>query len=577
MDIGELLSFKPEQTPKRSNDDDYGEEESPAPSKRSRKSGSKGAFPIPDLPEHSSRQPSKPATPRDYVAELNAAATNVISDKERLEILRYVDEEEATGDVLDEPGLKKLLLLLEKRILKNQEMRIKNPDQPDKFMESELDLHDILQQLTVVSTVPDLYPLLVELHGVSSLLELLNHPNSDISVGVVDLIQEMTDIDILHESAEGSETLIEALRGQQISSLLTSNLDRLDESVKEEADGVHNTLAIFENLLEMKPEMCIEAAEQGLMQWILKRIKVKSPFDPNKLYCSEILSILIQDTNENRILLGNLDGIDVLLQQLATYKRHDPNSTEEQEYMENLFNCLCSSLMLKENRDKFLKGEGLQLMNLMLREKKLSRNGALKVLDYALSGVDGRDNCNKFVDILGLRTIFPLFMKTPKNKKRVMTTDEHEEHVCSIISSMLKNCKAAQRQRLLAKFTENEFEKVDRLLELHMKYLEKVEQVDRELDQEQNDEEEEDDEAIYLKRLSGGLFTLQLIDYIIVEICATGDAIKQRVVKILNLRNASMKTIRTIMREYAGNLGDAGEQDSRKQEQDHILQLVDRF
>lgn len=35
--------------------------------------------------------------------------------------------------------------------------------------------------------------------------------------------------------------------------------------------------------------------------------------------------------------------------------------------MENLFNSLCASLIEKQNRDKFLKGEGLQLMNLMLR------------------------------------------------------------------------------------------------------------------------------------------------------------------------------------------------------------------
>lgn len=48
--------------------------------------------------------------------------------------------------------------------------------------------------------------------------------------------------------------------------------------------------------------------------------------------------------------------------------------------MENLFNVLCSSLMATVNRDRFLRGEGLQLMNLMLREKKMSRNGSLKVL-----------------------------------------------------------------------------------------------------------------------------------------------------------------------------------------------------
>lgn len=41
--------------------------------------------------------------------------------------------------------------------------------------------------------------------------------------------------------------------------------------------------------------------------------------------------------------------------------------------MENLFNCLCSSLMLPGNKTAFLKGEGLQLMNLMLRYAELVR------------------------------------------------------------------------------------------------------------------------------------------------------------------------------------------------------------
>lgn len=91
------------------------------------------------------------------------------------------------------------------------------------------------------------------------------------------------------------------------------------------------------------------------------------PFDGNKLYAAEVLAILLQDTIENRAKLGEMDGIDILLQQLAAYKRHDPSSNEEAEYMENLFNCLCSALMYGSNRDKFLKGEGPQLMNLMLR------------------------------------------------------------------------------------------------------------------------------------------------------------------------------------------------------------------
>lgn len=66
----------------------------------------------------------------------------------------------------------------------------------------------------------------------------------------------------------------------------------------------------------------------------------------------------------------------------------------------------------------------------------------------------------------------------------------------------------------------------------------------------QNEDIDENEEAEnnYIKRLTGGLFTLQMIDYIILEISATAESIKARVLQILNLRGASMKTIRNIMR-----------------------------
>uniref|UniRef100_A0A1L8DWX8 Beta-catenin-like protein 1 n=1 Tax=Nyssomyia neivai TaxID=330878 RepID=A0A1L8DWX8_9DIPT len=566
MDIGELLAYKPEQTPKRKGDDDPDDDDASEPATPERPSKlKKTSHDFPNTPNREANDPAEEAFRLPGQAEI-----------EKLNIMRYVETEAADVDVLNDAGLRKLVLIFEKRVLRNQEMRIKFPENPEKFMETELELHEVLQQLHAIPTVPDLYPLFVDLHAVPSLLELLAHPNSDISVTVCDLLQELTDVDILHESIEGAEVLIEALRKQQVCALLVQNLDRLDETEKEESKGVHDTLAVFENLMEIKSEVCVEAATQGLMQWILKRLKAKLPFDANKLYCSEILSILIQESKENRLLLGTLDGIDVLLQQLAVYKRHDPASEEEREFMENLFNSMCSALMSAENREKFLKGEGLQLMNLMLREKKLSRNGSLKVLDYAMSGPDGKDNCNKFVEILGLRTIFPLFMKTPKrNKKRLLGTDEYEEHVLSIIASMLRNCKSGQRQRLLAKFTENDFEKVERLMEFHLKYLTKVEAIDEKL--EENPDEADDTDANYLTRLSGGLFTLQLVDYIILEICATNETVKQRILKILNMRGQEMKVIRHIMREYAGNLGDAGDKEWRDQEEAHIIQLVDRF
>ena len=96
----------------------------------------------------------------------------------------------------------------------------------------------------------------------------------------------------------------------------------------------------------------------------------------------------------------------------------------------------------------------------------------------------------KFVDILGLRTLFPLFMKTPaRNKRSGVSSEEHEERTVSILASLLKNVTstnnaAKQRERILVKFTENDHEKVDRLMELHDKYLSKVEASDQELEDE---------------------------------------------------------------------------------------------
>ncbi|KAG8002896.1 Beta-catenin-like protein 1, partial [Nibea albiflora] len=466
-------------------------------------------------------------------------ADELTGDKKKiLEKLMDQDEEEPEAEPVDESSVKKMILTFEKRSYKNQELRIKFPDNPEKFMESELDLNDIIQEMHVIATMPDLYHLLVELNAVHSLLGLLT---------VVDLLQELTDIDTLHESEEGAEVLIDALLEGQVVALLVQNMERLDEQVKEEADGIYNTLAIIENMAEFRPGLCTEAAQQGLMQWLLKRIKAKMPFDANKLYCSEILAILLQNNDNTRELLGEMDGIDVLLQQLSVFKRHNPSTAEEQEMMENLFDALCSCLMLPANRDRFLRGEGLQLMNLMLREKKTSRTSALKVLDHGMIGPEGADNCHKFVDILGLRTIFPLFMKTPKKMKKTGASEkEHEEHVCSIIASMLRNLKSQQRSRLLNKFTENDCEKVDRLMELHFKYLEAVQQADKRIEGEKHemvrrgeilDDAMEDE--FYLRRLDAGLFVLQLICYIMLQ---------QRVHQILNLRGGSVKVVRHIMR-----------------------------
>lgn len=57
-----------------------------------------------------------------------------------------------------------------------------------------------------------------------------------------------------------------------------------------------------------------------------------------------------QGHESNQKLLGAANGIDHLLVCLAGFKNKEPQDAEEQEFMENLFDTLCSCLLLPANR-----------------------------------------------------------------------------------------------------------------------------------------------------------------------------------------------------------------------------------
>ena len=66
--------------------------------------------------------------------------------------------------------------------------------------------------------------------------------------------------------------------------LLVQGLSRLDESSAEDAKGVYNTLAVIENVCELRPSLCEQLCSgTSIMQFLLRRLKVRT-FDGNKLY-----------------------------------------------------------------------------------------------------------------------------------------------------------------------------------------------------------------------------------------------------------------------------------------------------
>lgn len=101
-----------------------------------------------------------------------------------------------------------------------------------------------------------------------------------------------------------------------------------------------------------------------------------------------------------------------MLQLLSPYRKRDPaKGTEEEEFVENLFDSVTCCLDESNGKTKFLEAEGIELCLIMLREGKMSKPRALRLLDHALGGPEGGACCQKLVEAAGLKAVFSSFMK----------------------------------------------------------------------------------------------------------------------------------------------------------------------
>nr|KAJ3420274.1 hypothetical protein HK105_005871 [Polyrhizophydium stewartii] len=290
---------------------------------------------------------------------------------ERQRIMDIVDAGEDMPEGVDLQSLKRMLLRFEKVLTKNQDLRSKYADQPLKYLDSETDLAEEIKALTTLSSVPELYPTLIDLSSHASILALLSHENTDITIAAIALLDELTDEDLVAETtgdaAEGVAALVAALVEKDALPLLVSNLGRLNEDKPDEKQGIFNTLSVIENFLSIDPTLAERIVDStSIIPWILGRIAVKG-FDSVRQYASELLAILLQTSRANRARVHDLDGVDTLLRVLASYRRKDPKDADETEFMENVFDALCLCLAEPPAKTKFVDAEGLELMLMMIK------------------------------------------------------------------------------------------------------------------------------------------------------------------------------------------------------------------
>ncbi|PSN71646.1 DUF1716-domain-containing protein [Corynespora cassiicola Philippines] len=498
-------------------------------------------------------------------------------DENAKDAIDYLDAQDGEGVVTEEKydsvWLRKQAIAFEKKVDKNASLRAKYEDDPAKFMESEGDLDESIKALSILSEHAELYEEFAKTAAATKLVELLAHENADIAIDAIEIISELTDEDVEAEQ-EQWDALVAAFMEADLLSLLISNFSRFDESNEADVSGVYHSLSVIENLLSQPANTDLIGKEAKLLTWLLSRIqKPENPTSQNKAYAAEIISILTQSSRPNRSRVIEANGIEIFLSNLAPYRRSDPEKDgEEEEYMENLFNCLTSAVDEPAGKLKFLDAEGVELCMLMVRDGKTSKGRALKVLDHACgyaespSPEDAATNgtttkgkgkepvepptntaaavCDRVVESRGLKPLFSAFMKTKKHDPEIT------EHILGIFASLLRSLpgNSDSRFRLLAKFLEKDFEKINKLVGLRRDYAGRVAAFDERLQQRKKGLSKEEQEELELEnipsRLDEGLYCLERIDAILAWLVAEDDGAKAAIIKALGERDEGLADVK---------------------------------
>jgi beta-catenin-like protein 1 len=517
--------------------------------------------------------------------------------KRILELMEGVGKEDdyaASSSEQELRAVRKLLLHLERAITKNQEMRIKYPDKPEKFIDSEVELHAAIKSLGIVTTNPSLlYPELVKQSATASLCGLLSHENVDIAASVIVLLEEMTDDDVLDAGVDGRtveeqeangigrraleavEEVLTSLLENSLLELLVQMLSRLSSDKQQteehtaidvanaESDSatIFHLLGVIENVVSIKPSLANSILQKDFQTWITNTISADVKSDQNKAYAAELLCALLQagapeDSEKRASLFVSDGGMDRILEAIAPLRKQDPRDDDQCEFYDNLFDALCATLNNAASKLAFEKAEGVELMCLLLKDKSFARSRALKVLNYATSGVQGSSNAIVLVQRNGLKGMFSAW-------SHENATAADESNAVEIAASLLNNLASGseERRKLIARFERHDYERIDRLIEMHTLLHVRVDGVEKVFRQEHGDIGDDDQDAmqeLVEEKLDAGLYVLQLVDYVIAWLIMESDDVLTHINQIIQRRGESMllHQVIDILKAYYDNVGD---------------------
>lgn len=135
----------------------------------------------------------------------------------------------------------------------------------DRFVDSEFNLIESIHGLMILSSTPSVsFPLLIENSTLSTLSDLLSHENVDVSVAVIQVLEEYLDPEGLESASDDGESeedeenkkkavqaLIDEITKEGLVELVVGGLKRFDEEDEDHRTGVFHTLSSSPSLFSL--------------------------------------------------------------------------------------------------------------------------------------------------------------------------------------------------------------------------------------------------------------------------------------------------------------------------------------
>ena len=417
-------------------------------------------------------------------------------------------------EISDKDDLIRQITKLKDCMTTNLRLRVEFGDTLERFVGSELELVDIVKSFHALSLLGELYVLLPELELPSLLIQLLSHSNEDVGVEILSLLIELTDESVVSMPGDVS-VFSRAIFACDFVPQMRLIFDRI---VSPDDLALH--LQLLSNVLEYVPELSLQLATPEWAFPLLSFLEKDSAY-LQSLAVELLIPVLHTADPDTLASLVNERYIPILFGLRADQKK----SSLETEFRESLSDLLC---VLAASRGlRKCMGQGIPSLVTEMRTEGLT------ILNDCTR--DSEENCNIFVEAMGLKPLGTIIMKE----------ENISEHALTLTNSLLKNCTGQSLDRVACKFGENKCEKLEKLLHVINKYIISV----RSNEKTTHVDKEESEEDSFLRKCEYGLFSLQQACLVLIRLFGS-TKMQQPILQLVHALNVPTQEIIYTVHEY---------------------------